>query len=84
MAFFPSMQNAWTNEDVDTRNVVGHEFIVEVSLYTNTSTDLLEILLEIVTVFEQVKDEQDTLPYFLSAPPVTVLPETAKEVRKLL
>ncbi len=28
-----------------------------------------------------MKDEQDTLPYFLVAPPVTVLPETAKEVR---
>ncbi len=84
MAFFPCMQNAWTNEDVDTRNVVGHEFIVEVSIQILALIFSRSSFLEIVTVFEQVKDEQDTLPYFLSAPPVTVLPETAKEVRKLL
>ncbi len=49
-------QNAWTDAEVDTRNVLVHEFIVE------------------------VRDVQDTSPYFLTAPPVTTLPETAKEV----
>ena len=29
----------------------------------------------------EVTDVQDTRPYFLRAPPVTRLPETAKEVR---
>ena len=51
------MQNAWTNRDLDTRNVVTHEFVLE------------------------VMDVQDTAPFFLQAPPVTRLKETATEVR---
>ena len=33
------------------------------------------------TLVIEVTDVQDTKPYFLRAPPVTRLPETAKEVR---
>eukprot|EP00094_Tigriopus_californicus_P003115 TCALIF_02997-PA protein Name:"Similar to Cad86C Cadherin-86C (Drosophila melanogaster)" AED:0.15 eAED:0.15 QI:164/0.72/0.58/1/1/1/12/0/720 len=47
-------ENAWTDTKYDTRNVVVHEFIVE------------------------VQDVQDSAPYFLEAPPVTRLPETAE------
>ena len=32
----------------------------------------------------EVTDVQDTRPYFLHAPPVSRLPETAKEVREFL
>lgn len=52
----PRTQNAWTDTDLDTRNVAVHEFVVE------------------------VMDVQDTAPFFLSAPPITVLPETATVV----
>jgi len=48
-------ENAWTDRGVDTRNVVPHEFVVE------------------------VVDAQDTAPYFLRAPPVTALAETASQ-----
>eukprot|EP00095_Tigriopus_kingsejongensis_P012458 maker-scaffold696_size110080-snap-gene-0.13 protein:Tk12458 transcript:maker-scaffold696_size110080-snap-gene-0.13-mRNA-1 annotation:"cad86_drome ame: full" len=47
-------ENAWTDARYDTRNVIVHEFIVE------------------------VQDVQDSAPYFLEAPPVTRLPETAQ------
>ena len=47
-------ENAWTDANVDTRNVAVHYLVVE------------------------VEDVPDSPPYFLVAPPVTILPETAK------
>ena len=46
-------ENAWVDNNADTRNVGVHEVVIEVT------------------------DEADTPPYFLIAPPVTKLPETA-------
>ena len=46
-------ENAWVDNNADTRNVGVHEVVIE------------------------VKDEADTPPYFLIAPPVTKLAETA-------
>ena len=53
-----TFQNAWVDNEVDTRNVGVHEMVIE------------------------VEDIPDTPPYFLIAPPVTKLPETATIVSK--
>ena len=53
--------------------------IVAENAWTDTDYDTRNVAAHEFIV--EVMDVPDTAPYFLSAPPVTTLPETAKEVR---
>ena len=53
--------------------------IVAQNAWADTTFDTRNVAVHPLVI--EVTDVQDTRPYFLRAPPVTRLPETAKEVR---
>ena len=55
------------------------QHIVVQNAWADTTFDTRNVAVHPLVV--EVTDVQDTRPYFLRAPPVTRLPETAKEVR---